>query len=426
MLSEVLIRGLGLVTPLGWGREASWRRILAGESATRIVDCAFPEIAHINGDIPAEYLRTKTVGAPLLEPYPLLPISLESNLTRSQRALLHAVNEAWLDAELDLADIPRERIGCVVGSSKGDWDLLSPIWQSAQSPHAMNSEMASAQSTFAGMAGWPHTFGSLVAQKYDLRGPLYTPVAACATGLLALMRGVDLIRHGDCDAVVVGSVDCSLHPLQVASFRRLGVLNEDFAHPESALKPFNQHRQGFAIGEGAAAVILTSASFAKAAHPSYARWLSHFQCAEISDAVRIENDSASLHYLVNKTLALANYTPLDIDVINLHGTGTERNDLAESSVVASIFQQNRHYICHSLKGGIGHLLGAAGLVEVALGAMSLKHQMVPATCHCHTIDPQIKIPLVTAHAHSRKIESVLKLSLGFGGHLSAGLMSRAD
>jgi 3-oxoacyl-[acyl-carrier-protein] synthase II len=315
--------------------------------------------------------------------------------------------EAIAEARLSLDELSQPRCGCVFGTSKGGW-------------HTLDRCLASPESSRPWLEGWPSTAAAWLVQRYGITGPSLAPVAACATGLVAILRAAELVRSGECDVVLAGSADYSLHAGVLASFQRLGVL----APPRLGGRPFDRDRSGFAIGAGAGCCVLERASTALTrGAPIYATIRMGRLGADPTGITSLDVTGETLAGLIRRTI------PTDVipDLIHLHGTGTRQNDPAECQAVRTVFGSRADGIaCTSAKGALGHLLGAAGSVETALTCLSLRDQRVPPSVNLMTHDPACALPFVTGAAVERPLCSTLKLSLGFGGHQAVAWLERFD
>lgn len=387
---QVVVTGIGLVTPFGAGREISWSAIRAGHSAIHrfepdeFIDSCSRGSRWVGASAPAELLASA-------EPVVSMAVSA------AREALTHA----------GLTDIS-EHGGCVIGTSKlGLRSFARFMGPVSNVPHDF----------------WPNAASRAVASEWNLRGPALCPVAACATGLVSLIRGADLIRSGECDVVLAGSSDASLVPIVLGSFQRLGVLARGFEEPATACRPFDAERSGFVIGEGAAVLVLEDREHAVARGANIlAEFVSAGMASDPSGMTQIDPDGTSLAWLIRDVLRRANVSLTEIDAINLHGTGTRANDVAETRAVRAAFGAAADRLaCSSQKGAIGHLLGAAGSVESAFAVLAIRDQVVPPTINLRTPDPQCDLDYVANESRSLRLRNVLKLSLGFGGHLAVGL-----
>lgn len=384
---RVLVTGVGLVTPLGPDRESSWRRLLAGDVAVQRL------VADRDGRLiegPGEWS-----GAP----------ARVDGGTASEEPVVDLALRAAREAADDgrLSELDPERVGCVVGTSKGGLLTARRLLRD-------------------GAGDWtlvpPNAPAVAVAGEFGLGGPLLCPVLACATGLAAIVRGAELVRDGTCDAVLAGSSDASLLDVVVGSFRRLGVHSRT-----GTCRPFDAERDGFVVGEGAGMLLLEAADSAKRRGvTAYAEWLGGRTLGDPTGVTTVDLEGGVLARAVTDTLAAARVEAAGVDLAQLHGTGTVPNDLCETAALRRVVDA---VPCCAVKGAIGHLLGAAGSVETAFTALALRDQVVPPTPNHTTPDPACDLPFSTT-ARPASIQHALKTSLGFGGHVAVGLLRRVD
>ncbi|MCH8830570.1 MAG: beta-ketoacyl-[acyl-carrier-protein] synthase family protein [Planctomycetes bacterium] len=404
---RVVITGIGLVTPFGSDRETSWAGLQSGRSATRWID-------ELDGDDPSDrVVRTRVAGA-------AVPGVRDDDCDPVIAFALKAAREAVADAGLDVTGKSAERIGTVIGTSKGG--LRS--FQRAFADRFQHSAATDHGEQSAWLQFFPNMAAARFSQELGLRGPCLCPVAACATGLVCLQRGYELIRDGHCDAVLAGSSDASLLPSVVASFGRLGVTASDFTDPATACRPFDKTRSGFVIGEGAGMLLLERLDRAVSRGAEiYAEWLAGGTAAEAFHITRLEHDPQTLVRLIRDVLRRAGVCADEIDYCNLHGTATVRNDAYETAALKSALGESVETVsCSSLKGAIGHLLGAAGSVETAATVLAMRDGIVPPTVNLRHADDLCNLDFTPTILRRKPIKTALKLSLGFGGHLAAAVL----
>ncbi len=401
------------MTPFGAGREVSWSAIRAGRSAVRLLDAS-----DVGGLLPRGAIW---VGASAPREF-----QVEANDEPVVAMALTAAREALTEAGLSNIS---ERGGCVIGTSKPALrSFARAVGQVFNRPGqpTMNEKYRDGQVENLPHEFWPNAAARAVASEWNLLGPALCPVAACATGLVSLIRGADLIRSRECDVVLAGSSDASLVPIVLGSFQRLGVMARGFEEASSACRPFDLQRSGFVIGEGAAVLVLEDREYALArGATAIAEFVVGGMASDPSGLTQVDPQGTSLAWLIRDVLRRANLSPSDIDAINLHGTATRTNDVAETHAVRAVFGTAADRIaCSSQKGAIGHLLGAAGSVESAFTVLSLRDQVVPPTINLRTPDPDCDLDYVANVARPVPLRNVLKVSLGFGGHLAVGLFRR--
>ncbi len=404
---RIVVTGIGLCTPFGSDRESSWLGMLSGVSATRWLD--------------ALYWPTDTLmaGAPVCWPLSRQHRHIEPLV---ELALITA-SEALADAGHGAASLRQNHTGVVFGTSKGGLHSFA-----RQQAACRNDSLRADRSNIQDQADdWlnvmPDRAASAIGNLIGGDGPVLCPVLACATGLAACLRGAELIRSGDCDLVLTGSADISLQPAVLGSFRRLGVLSRESADPSRACRPFDRHRSGFVIGEGAACLVLERHDSAVSRGATwYAEWLGGGLLSDACGLTQLDATGATLKRLLCDMRLKTGQNP---DYINLHGTGTTSNDLVECRAVRKVFGSDAdHIVCSSLKGGIGHLLGAAGSVELAATLLSIRDQIIPPTVNLNTPDPLCALTFARDEPVATRIDHAWKLSMGFGGHIAAACLGQ--
>lgn len=391
----ISITGIGLETPLASGKEVTWDRLIQGETGIR--RCEFPTTGQSFFGAPACNINHDSPQEP--------------TLTLALRAAQEAIDEA----SPSLGNVPSERIGCVIGTSKGGLHTFDKFFQNPDDPEA---------DWFSFL---PNASSASIAAHLGFHGPILCPVAACATGLIAMIRAVDLIREGVCDAVLAGSADASFLPIVVNSFRRLRVMADSHDGPETTCRPFDQHRSGFVVGEGAGLVLLQRSDLLETDQNIYANWGSGLFLSDTNGLMQVDSKAETLSVLLEKVIANAKVQTNEIDYVNFHGTGTKLNDKTETTGYKNVFGNDAYrFAGSSLKGAIGHLLGAAGSVELALTAMAVSKGVVPPTIHYETPDPECDLNYTPNEAVEKPIRAAIKTSLGFGGHLAAAILKSPD
>ncbi len=421
---RIAITGFGAVTPYARTAEASWRRLLEGRSAVRwLTPEELGPRPHETSDHDQQPWGSPWAGAPAALPEP--PTSpVHSTVVDPLVALAWECSAEALHQSGILGAVDPERIGCVFGTSKGGLRICGQ-WLRAARGGSGGSNAGEPQVNF-----WesvpPSIPAAALSRHFNLRGPCLAPIAACATGLVAILRGARLVREGICDAVLAGSSDASLTWPVVASFRRLGVLADRSRPPAEACRPFDQHRSGFVVGEGAGCLLLERWEHALArGAPLHAEWIDGLERGDPTGITLLPEDPVCLVRLLEDLFNRTGSTPAEIDAVSLHGTGTVMNDRYEAQALRSVVGDRGESLRgFSVKGGIGHLLGAAGSVETVFSVLALRDQVLPPTINCERPAEDCPFPVTGTAAQSRPVESLLKLSLGFGGHLSAGILTR--
>ena len=392
------ITGIGLVTGFGAGRAETWRAVRAGRSAVRRLDLDGLEV----------------LGAPT----PPLPETSSGEPTID--LALHAAREAVNDSGLSSGEFASARAACTVSSSKGGMKSflrLHRAFLEGQPPPADFWELVS-----------PSSPGTLVAREFAIRGPVVHYAAACATGVHAVIAGLQLIRSHEADLVLAGATDASLVQPVVAAFERMGVLSRRLDDPERACRPFDRTRDGFAIGEGSAVLVLESEARARARPGrAYVRVVASAWGAEAYDLARVSKARSSIGPLIRKALDAARLSPARLDYVNAHGTGTVANDPVECAAIREALGEHASHVwVSSLKPAVGHLLGAAGGVELALTVLAMHDGFLPPTLNLTDPDPECNVNHVPPGGLEREVNVAVKIAAGFGGHIGIVVLQRGD
>jgi 3-oxoacyl-[acyl-carrier-protein] synthase II len=398
---RVVVTGIGLRTALGNDRETSWMGLRSGRHGCRILD------------VPA------AAGAP---PYAGYPIRHSDH--RATENLWKAAMEAVADAQLRKDSFDPERAGTVLGMSKGDLVRLAH-YHRAILPGSNRPELPPNW-----VIAWPNAGAAFTSIWGGLRGPCLVPIAACATGLVAALQAADLIRRGDCDLALAGAGEASLAPLVLGAFRRMGVFPRirEGDDPARAVRPWDRSRSGFLVGEGAAVLVLEREDHARArgALP-YCEFAGGALGSDAYHMTDLNPDPANLAGLIGRALAWSGVEASEIDHVNVHGTATRVNDPLECQALRLALGAHADTIsCSASKAQIGHCLGAAGAVELALTCLAVRDGFVPPTLNLNDPDPRCDLDATPHVGRARPIRAALKLSLGFGGHLAAAVVRQAE
>lgn len=383
---KVVVTGLGLASGLGTDARSTWEAIQQGRSC----------LVRLPG--------SGLIGGPAANPDDPEPCST---------ILASALIEALATARVDRRSLQgSERVAILIGQSKGRVRTLTQSFQ-GRSP-AEDWPL-----------GWPDSGSIQVQAILGSIGPLFSPVAACATGLVAVLQGVNLIQWGEADLAIAGAVDASLEPLLLAAFRNMKVLarHED---PARAVRPWDSRRNGFAVGEGGAVFVLERADRAEARG---VRPIAEVAGGALGgDGHHITDqdpDPANLAGLIERALDRAGVAPSEIDHVNVHGTATRSNDPLECRAIRRALGRFADRVsCSASKAQIGHLLGAAGAAELAVACLAIRDQFAPPTINLDDPDPACDLDGTPHVGKPRDIRAALKISLGFGGHLAVAVLKR--
>lgn len=388
-----------MIASVGHSRESVWKAIREGRSGVRWLAglASIPDGLLIGAPVDLETER----------PAQLKPVALAQ----------HAANEALFDANLDWDAVNRDRFGCAISGHMGDTGWVNEKLQ------------INPQTNPRAVPWWqqwlPNTACAEVANRFGLYGPRICHSTACASGLIEVVSAMRALEDDQCDFALAGSAE-GFHPLFAAGFRAMRVLAEH-ADPIQAARPFDRHRSGFVMGEGSAMFVLERRDTAVARGAKiYAELLSGTMLADAFHVTGVEADSDSLARLIRTTIDRAELSPSDVQYINAHGTGTQQNDVAEIRAIRRALgtRAAENACVSSNKSMLGHLVNAAGSVELALSMLALRDGFVPPTINLTDPDPECDLDCVPLQGRRRQVEVALKLSVAFGGHLAAVAMRR--
>jgi 3-oxoacyl-[acyl-carrier-protein] synthase II len=411
----VVVTGMGMVTPLGAGKDENWARLSGGQSGIKAIK-----------RFPTDGLKTTIAGT-----IDFVPVEPFGSTELGERLAVIAIEEA----------ITQSGIGGR-GTFPGPLFLaVAPV--EVEWPHRLALAAASGTNqtvgydellrvTGSGAFNGIHQrclFGSVadhLAERFGTRGSPISLSTACASGGTAIQLGVEAIRRGEAEAALCVGTDASVNPEAMIRFSLLSALSTQNEVPEAAAKPFSKNRDGFVMSEGSGALVLESLTAAQARG---ARILGVIEgCGELADSfhrTRSSPDGKPIIGAIRNALADAGREPDSIDYINPHGTGTPENDKMEHIGVTAVFGARAAQIpMSSNKSMIGHTLSAAGTVETIFTLLTLEHQRIPPTINYLVPDPAIPLDVVPNVARDQRVACALSNSFGFGGQNVSLLMSR--
>lgn len=400
------ITGIGMITAAGQDTARTWQAVVEGRPTTAVI----PELAGMPVQLACQ--------ASAFDGDAVLGRRAAWRLDRCTQMALVAGREAVADAGLTPGEWDGTRVGTVLGSALGgigtwqrEYDRLRELGPERISPLTIPMSL-------------PNLIAGQMATDLHARGPSMVTSTACASGTTALGVARDLLRHDSCDIVITGGAESSLVHSVVAAFARAGALSRNTADPDRASRPFDVDRDGFVIAEAAAILVLEHPDHARArgAHV-YAYVSGYGASADAGHETRPDPEGAGAQRAVEAALRDAELFPTEVDHVNAHGTSTPLNDLAEGRMVRRVI--GGHPLVTAAKGVTGHSLGAAGAVEAALTALTLRHQIVPPTAGLRETDPAVDLDVVRDTAREERMEAALSNSFGFGGQNAALILTRA-
>jgi 3-oxoacyl-[acyl-carrier-protein] synthase II len=408
--TDVVVTGLGATTPLGGDVASTWEALLAGRSG----------VSRITDDWIKEY-PAQLVARLKVDPADQIDRVRARRLDRSQQVAVIAAEEAWKDSGVGDAGVDPLRIAVVFGTGiggaltlLGQDDVLEEKGPKRVSPFTIPMLMPNGPAAAVGLA-------------VGAKGGVHAPVSACASGAEAIRWGLDLIRFDRADVVLVGGTEACVHPLPMAGFAAMRAMSTRNDEPERASRPFDKGRDGFVLGEGAAALVLERADAAKARGARvHARLAGAGGTADGYDLVAPHPEGEGAARAIGAALRDAGLTPADIGHVNAHATSTPVGDTAEAAAILSALGE--HVLVSATKSQTGHLLGAAGALEAVFTVLALREQIVPATANLEDPDDDAAVQaldIVRNEPRRTTLHAAVNDSFGFGGHNMALVFTTA-
>ncbi len=427
MRRRVVITGMGAVTPLGHSVRETVEGQLAGRSGVG-------PIKHFN----AHRFPTKFAAqVPDFELRRWIPDCQrwQDSGINSQFAAA-AAQEALGDAGL-LSDarVDRTRIGVYLGSGEGVQDFHNLLSLIARSMGSDQRSLETAQFTRGALEHFHagreaeqelHTTAAHLAAHFALEGPNFNCLTACAASSQAIGEATELIRHGDADLMLAGGAHSMIHPFGVTGFNLLTALSTRNDAPQKASRPFDLNRDGFVLGEGAGMLILEELEHARRRGATIYAELSGY--GSTADAFRVTDshpEGRGAIACMEGALRDSGLSIDAIDYINAHGTSTQVNDRAETLAIKKVFGERAYRIpISSSKSMIGHLIAAAGAVELITCVEVLRRGVIVPTINYETPDPDCDLDYVPNTARQKRVCHALSNSFGFGGQNISLIVSR--
>jgi 3-oxoacyl-[acyl-carrier-protein] synthase II len=392
-MRRVFVTGLGVVSPLGFGRRQFWEGLTSGASGAAPL-----ELFDTNG-----LDRSIACEVKGFRPRDHLTAGEARRMGRCSAFAVTAARMAVEEAGLDDAALRGDRVSVIVGTTMGEANLLGEL-ESAwihQGEHAVPPEMIPRYGTTL--------LPIHVARALGARGMVQSLPAACAAGNYAIGYAADQIRAGRADVMVTGASEV-IEKLQFAGFCRLGAMA-----PERC-QPFDRDRKGLLLGEGAGMMVLESEEhLVRRGGTALAEVGGYGLACDAYHITRPRPDGEGNLYAMRRALLASGLEPGDVDYINAHGTGTPANDPIETMVIRDVFS-DRPVPVSSIKSMLGHCMGAASALEAVACVLSLETGVLPPTIHYETPDPECALDVVANQARRQDVKVVLNNALAFGGY----------
>ena len=394
---------MGVVSPVGNDLQTFWESLIKGRSGIGRFE-AFDSTAYdckIAGEVknfePVKYFKNpKTV----------------KRTDRFTQFAMAGTKMALEDSGIDLETVDRTRFGVMIGSGIGG------LYSMEEEAHRLADRGPSRVSPFTIAMMISNMASGMVSMEYDLRGPNMCIVTACATANNSLGEAWRIIKFGDADAFIAGGAEATITPLGIAGFASMKALSCRNDDPQKACRPFDKDRDGFVMSEGAGIVVLEEYEHAKNRGAKIYCELAGYGCT--ADAYHMtapmpEGEGAARAMTI--AMRHAKVTPDQVDYINAHATSTGLGDICETRAIKlALGDHARKVAVSATKSTTGHLLGAAGGVELAASALAIKNGLIPPTINLENPDPECDLDCVPNVAREAKLTCVMSNSFGFGGH----------
>ncbi len=408
---RVVVTGLGVISPIGFGKEAFWNALKNGRSG----------ISPITAFDPSGFTTQFAGEIKNFEPSLYIDPKRLKRMDRTSQFAVACAKMAVEDARLDFRQNgSREKTGVIIGTAMAGhgYILNQHTTLMEKGPMRLNP--------FTALASFPDACASNVSIELGVTGPSFSIATACSSASDAGGYAFEAIRSGAMDFLIMGGAEASIYPGILAAFcvaRALSTRNDD---PQGASRPFSRDRDGFVLGEGAGILILEEYEHARArgAH-IYGEILGHGMTCDAYHMTAPDPEGTQAARAMEMAMEDAGISPENVDYINAHGTSTSLNDKTETLIIKKVFGEAAYQIpASSTKSMIGHLIGAAGSVELIATLLAMQNEEIPPTLNYSVPDPECDLDYVPNVSRKKKIEIAMKNSFGFGGKNSVLIVGK--
>ncbi|MEM6886367.1 MAG: beta-ketoacyl-ACP synthase II, partial [Verrucomicrobiota bacterium] len=397
---------MGVLAPNGNTVADFWQNSLAGQSGVRLIGEDRFDLSEFStkfaGQLPNDFDPKAAFKTP----------KDARKADRYTQMAMAATKEAWAQSGLTEADYEPNRSGVLVGSGIGGLKSLEDnhVKHLNSGPSRISPFMIPMMIT--------NIASGIVSMEYNFRGPNYSIVTACATSTMCIGEAFNLIRYGEADLFIAGGSEAAVVPLGVGGFAAMKAISTRNDDPTAASRPFDVDRDGFVLGEGAGIMIIEELEHAKQRGANILAEITGY--ATTGDAYHMTSpapEGEGAGRAMARALEVAGLSPDKVDYVNAHGTSTPQGDICESMAIRRILGDHADKVwVSSIKSMIGHLLGAAGSVEMAACIKAIETGDVPPTINLDNQDPACDLDYVPNEARHGDINVVMNNSFGFGGH----------
>lgn len=410
MSRRVVVTGVGLLSPVGIGTEATWQGVLAGKSGigriTSFNASAFScQIAgEIQGFQPGQYIEKKEI----------------KKMGRFIQFAIAAADCALASASFRVEPERAEQVGVYLGSGIGGFEVIEREHQTLLEHGPRRISPFFIPATIVNLAS------GYVSIRTGAKGPNSATATACTTSAHSIGDSFKIIQRGDADVMICGGTEACITPMGIGGFAAMRALSTRNDEPQRASRPWDLNRDGFVVGEGAGVLVLEELELARSRGARIlAEMVGYGMSADAFHVTAPPPDGNGAVRVMRNALKDAGLQPEDIQYINAHGTSTDVGDRAESAAIRRCFGEHAYKLAvSSTKSMTGHLLGGAGGLEAGLTVLAIRDQVAPPTINYETPDPQCDLDYVPNQARPMRIDNALSNSFGFGGTNGALIFKR--
>lgn len=409
-MGDVVITGMGAVTPIGIGVSNFWESLVDGA-------CGVAPITRFDvSELPVQFAACVKD----FEPEKYMPKKLTREMDLFMQYGYAAAEEALTDAGLnpenvEEREVPAERIGIVVGTAYAGLATIAKTQE----------ELSTGVHSKVSPRFVPKIIGNIAAAQIAIakgfRGPSLTVTTACSSGADAISTGIMLLKSGEADVVLCVGAEAAISELNILGLTAAHALSTRNDDPTTASRPFDADRDGFVMGEGGGCIIIETEEHAKARnahiHASIIGW------ANSTDGYHVTSphpDGIGAVYCMERSIKKAGIKPSDVDYINTHGTSTPKGDVIETKAIHTLFGEHASKLAiSSTKGSTGHMMGAGGVIETIACVKAVQEDIVPPTLNLKTSDPECDLDYVPNVARKQTVNVAMSNAFGFGGQNSS-------
>lgn len=403
MKRRVVVTGMGAVTPVGNDVATMWRSLIEGRSGAGPItkfdattfDVRFA--CEVKGFDPLNYMDRKEA----------------KRADQFTQYAVAAARQAMDDAGFGNNEgYDPDNTGVVIGSGIGGLKIF-------EEQHDVYRQRGPTKiSPFFIPMFISDIAAGIVSMQFNAKGPNYATVSACATSAHAIGDAFRTIQYGDADVMITGGAEATVTPMAVGGFANMKALSERNDSPETASRPFDLTRDGFVMGEGGAVLILEELEHARSRGARiYSEIVGYGATGDAYHLTAPAPNGEGAQRAMKRALKDAGFVPGDVQYINAHGTSTPANDLNETAAIKAVFGEHAKKVkVSSTKSATGHMLGAAGAVELVISTLAINNSIIPPTINYQTPDPECDLDYTPNKAVEATVDAVISNSFGFGGH----------